>query len=309
MANGGIIGPPNTAGQSYIADKVTAFTSSGTFNKASCNPAAPGNATVIAVAGGGASGADAGGAGGAGGLLITACHPLPGSAVPITIGAGGSGVPCTNQRGANGSNTVFGAASPLTATGGGGGGSPNPPGNRTGSPGGSGGGGREAPAPEGPPTGNAGGSGTACQGNAGGSSGTAGNGAAGAGGGAGGAGQDGIVPSAPTCGVQGGAGLDITPYLSNAATPYTIPNCGIYAGGGGGRPGGDANPGGGGACGGSGTVNTGGGAGAGGPSGGSGGSGLVVVVEKCQGLGFQASGVWSLNEVYENVKDGNWSNA
>ena len=307
MANGGIIGPPNTAGQSYIADKVTTVTSTGCFTKASCNPAAPGNATVIAVAGGGASGADAGGAGGAGGLLVTACHPLPASAVPITIGAGGSGVPSPTQRGPNGSNTVFGASSPLTAIGGGGGGAPSP-GFRTGSPGGSGGGGREAPGPEGPPTGNAGGSGTACQGNAGGSSGTAGNGAAGAGGGAGGAGQDGIVPSAPTCGVQGGAGLDITPYLSNA-TPYTIPNCGIYAGGGGGRPGGDANPGGGGACGGSGTANTGGGAGAGGPSGGSGGSGLVVVVEKCQALSFQASGVWNINEVYENVKDGNWTNA
>jgi len=305
--NGGIIGPVNTITDAY-KDLVTSITATGCFTKASTNPGAPGNATVIAAAGGGASGADGGGAGGAGGLLITACHPLPGSAVPVTIGAGGVGVSCTAQRGANGANTVFGAASPLTATGGGGGGSPTPPPNVAGAPGGSGGGGREAPS--GPPTGNAGGSGTACQGNNGGSSGTPGNGAAGAGGGAGGVGQMGVAPSAPTCGVQGGAGLDIAPYLACAATPYTIPNSGIYSGGGGGRPGGDANSGGGGACGsGAGTVNTGGGAGAGAPTGGNGGSGLVVVVEKCQAAsGVVASGMWQMNTVYQNVKDGNWSN-
>ena len=43
--NGGVIGPPNTVTQIF-KDKVTTFTSSGTFNKATANPAAPGNATV-----------------------------------------------------------------------------------------------------------------------------------------------------------------------------------------------------------------------------------------------------------------------
>jgi len=305
--NGGIIGPINTVVDAY-KDLVTSITATGCFTKASANPAAPGTATVIAAAGGGASGADGGGAGGAGGLLITACHPLPASAVPVTIGAGGVGTSCIGSRGVNGANTVFGAASPLTATGGGGGGAPGSAPIRSGAPGGSGGGAREAPT--GPPTGNAGGCGTAGQGNNGGASGTPGNGAAGAGGGAGGVGAMGVVPSAPTCGVQGGPGSDITPYLACAATPYTIPNSGIYAGGGGGRPGGDANPGGGGACGsGAGTANTGGGAGAGAPTGGNGGSGLVVVVEKCQAVcGVVAPGMWQMNTVYDFVKAGTWTN-
>ena len=63
--NGGVIGPTNTVTQIF-KDKVTTFTSSGCFNKATTNPAAPGNATVVVVAGGGGSANDAGGAGGAG---------------------------------------------------------------------------------------------------------------------------------------------------------------------------------------------------------------------------------------------------
>ena len=46
--NGGVIGPPNTVTQIF-KDKVTTFTSSGTFNKATANPAAPGNAPVVVV--------------------------------------------------------------------------------------------------------------------------------------------------------------------------------------------------------------------------------------------------------------------
>ena len=49
--NGGVIGPPNSVTQIF-KDKVTTFTSSGTFNKATTNPAAPGNATVVVLAGG-----------------------------------------------------------------------------------------------------------------------------------------------------------------------------------------------------------------------------------------------------------------
>ena len=65
--NGGIIGPPNTVSDTF-KDKLTTFTSSGTFNKDTSNPAAPGTATVITVAGGGAGGHDGGGGGGAGGM-------------------------------------------------------------------------------------------------------------------------------------------------------------------------------------------------------------------------------------------------
>ena len=65
MANGGIIGPVNTVSDVY-KDKLTTFTSSGTFNKATTNPAAPGTAIVTVVAGGGGSGNDGGAGGGAG---------------------------------------------------------------------------------------------------------------------------------------------------------------------------------------------------------------------------------------------------
>ena len=56
MANGGVIGPVNTVSVQYDKDKVTSFTSSGCFNKATTNPAAPGNATVVVVSGAGGSG-------------------------------------------------------------------------------------------------------------------------------------------------------------------------------------------------------------------------------------------------------------
>jgi hypothetical protein len=319
MANGGIIGPTQTVGQNYDKDKVTAITASGCFNKATANPAAPGNATVITVAGGGGSGGDAGGAGGAGGMLITACHPLPGSAVPVTIGAGGSGGSHPPGSGTtNGSNSVFGSSTPLTATGGGRGGQAS---QRCGQPGGSGGGGMEwNPAT---PTGGACGfgNGTACQGNAGGPAGPSGTGGAGAGGGKTSTGAEGYTGDHPVpVPSLAGAGFDIFPYVANAATPYTVPNCGVYAGGGNGRPGNNVfrSPGGGGVCGSispnpnpnrSGIANTGGGAGAGPGNnpGGSGGTGVVIVVEECQALGSKAApGIWSMNEVYEQVKQNDW---
>ena len=113
LFNGGIIGKDNTPSAS---DKVTTITSNGCFNRTTAT------ATVIVVAGGGSGGQ---GGGGAGGVLITECHPLPASSVPVTIGAGGaaraSSAPYANP-GTSGSNSVFGSSTPLTARGGAGGG-------------------------------------------------------------------------------------------------------------------------------------------------------------------------------------------
>ena len=69
MANGGIIGPVNTVTDAF-KDKVTAVTSTGTFNRSTANPAAPNEATVIVISGGAGSASDAGGAGGAGGIMV-----------------------------------------------------------------------------------------------------------------------------------------------------------------------------------------------------------------------------------------------
>ena len=103
--------------------KVTTFNSSGTFTAQPLTT----NAWVLAVAGG-AGGAMQGSGGGAGGHLEVPSHPVPLSGVPVTIGAGGTGGADggqgginVNTRGQNGSNSVFGASSPLTAIGGGGG--------------------------------------------------------------------------------------------------------------------------------------------------------------------------------------------
>ena len=109
QGNGGIIGPPNTVTQVY-KDKLTVFTANGCFTKASCNPAAPGTATVMVVAGGGGSGNDGGAGGGAGGLVLKTCQPLPGSAVPVTIGGGGAGACTYGCAGSSGANSVFATA-------------------------------------------------------------------------------------------------------------------------------------------------------------------------------------------------------
>ena len=121
-----------------------------------------------------------------------------------------------------------------------------------------------------------------------------------------------------------------TPFF-NASPSFTFPcsacaprgvlgGAGIYAGGGGGGGGSDNRTGGTGGGGnpapGScaanrpGKANTAGG-GAGGSTtpyvGGAGGSGLVIVGEKCQQpCGSKAPGIWSMNTVYEYVKDDNW---
>jgi len=128
-ANGGLIGTDNTP--SAAGDGcVTAITSTGCFCSSSTH------ATVIVVAGGGGAGRSGGGGGG--GAVVVACHPLPGSAIPVTIGAGGAGSGPT--VGATGSDSVFGSTTSITAKGGGGGGGENNASN-AGTSGGSGGGG------------------------------------------------------------------------------------------------------------------------------------------------------------------------
>ena len=126
-ANGGLIGSDNTpriAGDACVS----AITSTGTFCATSTH------ATVVVVAGGGGAGRSGGGGGG--GTVVVECHPLPGSGIPVTIGAGGA----TAARGCTGSDSVFGSDTPITAKGGGGGGGENNSSNH-GRDGGSGGGG------------------------------------------------------------------------------------------------------------------------------------------------------------------------
>lgn len=233
---------------------------------------------VLVVAGGGGGGGRSGGGGGAGGLIYNRNFAVtPGSALTVTVGAGGSGGDGTGGAGSDGSNSVFDS---LTAIGGGGGSGDSP---TTGRNGGSGGGGKY---------GSSGGTGTSGQGFAGGS-GTSGTWKAGGGGGAGGVGVNG-VSNPHKCG-DGGPGLGF-----NISGTFTY-----YAGGGGG---GSHNSNAGGCCddatarglggtggGGNGgtpggynsgdnaTTNTGGGGGGGstiggnGGAGGNGGSGIVIV--------------------------------
>ena len=127
-ANGGLIGADNTP--AAAGDPcATAVTSTGCYSPTSTT------ATVIVVAGGGGAGT---GGGGAGGVVVVACHPLPTSNVPVTIGAGGAA--STTVSANNGSDSVFGSTTPITAKGGGGAGGSNSCSHK-GKDGGSGGGG------------------------------------------------------------------------------------------------------------------------------------------------------------------------
>ena len=322
LFNGGIIGKDNTPSAS---DKVTSFTSNGCFNRTTAS------ATVIVVAGGGSGGQ---GGGGAGGVLVTECHPLPASAVPVTIGAGGAARPSSSpyaNPGTSGANSVFGSSTPLTATGGAGGG-----GNR-----GNGGGGAGGPcAATAPPGSSAWDAGKANEGFNSGAGGSFQQG--GGGGGAGGKGGDTVMQ-----GGIGGFGKVLLPY----GVPKCLGQCGVFGGGGGGQatqfndgdPAGDnfipATPhapelkfctggfGGGGqgeakiACNSStpfqnatnGTANTGGGGGAvnlgysnGPQTTGAGGSGIVIVVEPSASVTVN-SGVYKMNEQYHFKKLSKWS--
>jgi hypothetical protein len=162
---------------------------------------------VVAGGGGGAGGFNGGyignGGGGAGGLLTAANFAVvSGSALTITVGAGGARG-AQDAAGATGVNSVF---SSITASGGGGGGASNSAGNAGGSGGGCGGN----------ATGVAGGTGVAGQGNAGG----VGNAQGGGGGGAGSVG----LSAVNNANASGGTGLCST------ITGQRV----FYAGGGGG---------------------------------------------------------------------------
>jgi hypothetical protein len=248
-----------------------AFTASGTFT-----PTQSITADCLVVAGGG--GAVHGG-GGAGGLLAFTGQSLTATGYTVTVGAGGAGGNTTNTKGANGSDSQFGALTLVKGGGGGALGIASPSTLRDGSTGGSGGGG----APVGVTVG-IGGSATSGQGFAGGNSGT------GAitypGGGGGGAGAAGAVGVNATGGGAGGIGSST--YSSwGVATGIGQNVSGTYYLAGGGGGGSDSGAGAGGLGGGgagaaltatAGTANTGGGAGGSSNNPGvAGGSGVVIV--------------------------------
>jgi hypothetical protein len=286
--------------------KIHTFTGPGTFT-VSCagNPFGSTTVDYLVVAGGGAAGimGYGGGGGGAGGFRQSFPNPATGglpvtaTGYPITIGAGGAGVPnapSPQLRGGSGTNSIF---STITSAGGGGGGSgDNPTPTSTGAAGGSGGGGTGY-------TGNAGGAGNTPpvsppQGNTGG---TGGSGPGGfGGGGGGGAGAVG-ANSSGSAGGNGGVGSPNLIYNSpTVGTPGPAPGR-YFAGGGAGGLNNPGTPGTGGAGGGAngaagpsntpgtaGTANTGGGGGGafasapGTITSGSGGSGIVVIRYKFQ---------------------------
>ena len=110
LSNGGVIGTDNDPAAATQSAAVTTFNSSGTFTAASRTTAC----NLLVVAGGGSG---AFGGGGAGGYRAINPHPLPASAVTVTIGAGGAPTsPMSyNAQGSDGSNTVFASATPITA--------------------------------------------------------------------------------------------------------------------------------------------------------------------------------------------------
>ena len=265
------------------------------------------NVRYLVVAGGGGGGATCGGngggaGGGAGGYRTISCKSFSvtgGSAIPITVGGGGTAgtVPATYPtpspsftQATQGSNSIF---STITSTGGGfgswadGGGDGGDGGSGGGASGGapSTGGSGNTP-PVSPPQGNNGGSG------GGGSRGSGGGGAAAVGlngsdsnGYTGGAGSNttilGSIPQAPTYGepgpapgryFAGGGGGGV--YSTSPEVPSAANNGGLGGGGNGGVPG-DGT---------AGSTNTGGGGGGGGRTppavpacGAAGGSGIVVI--------------------------------
>jgi hypothetical protein len=302
MANGGIIGPLQTP---INGDLITQFTAPGTFIPLKAT------ADVLVVAGGGGGTTSNGGGGGAGGVVFTPAHPLPGSPVPVTVGAGGAtGVagpaPEAARSGGQGSPSTFGSTVPLSATGGGFGRAAT--GN--GGPGGSGGGAGYAAS---------GGTGTPGQGNDGGPAGVPSpqHGCNGGGGGKAAAGTGTNPGPAP-----GGNGENYSPTFGSQ-----YGDNGYFGGGGGGTSVIGSNPASTGGLGGggdstnnnypypgpalqpaeSGMSNTGGGGGASGVGeeylGGTGGSGAVLVK---QANVQSAPGVWSLEEAYFYKKQGLW---
>ena len=166
----------------------------------------------LVVAGGGGGGQQGGGAGAGGVSTATGYAITLGSAITVTVGAGGIGSPRGGTYYAtNGANSVFGS---ITATGGGAGGA-----NSSGSPGnagGSGGGGGYG--------GTSGGAGTSGQGNVGGT----GNATSYVGGGGGGAGSAGLDSSLIIGVPTGNGGAGIVSSITGSPIQYA---CGGGAGG------------------------------------------------------------------------------
>jgi len=331
MANGGIIGPPNTICVTYGPRTTTATATQCLPVYKTCN------ANILVVAGGGAGGYGNSGGGGAGGYRFCTTYPVVcGVTYKVTVGAGGSAptAPAPYACLGSGTDSSFntcgvGSAAAFTSTGGGAG----QGGSAMGMPGGSGGGSGSHPgvtctsAGNSPPT-------SPSQGNPG--SNSLGGGVpynvGGGGGGIGGAGT--LPPGDGRHGGLGGAGSSASPVDST-----------LRAGGGGGaynwsggpctfgeRPGGAGGSGGGGNGGynytGSGpaafpgTINLGGGGGGGSPTvanstpgpapgrprkGGDGGSGTVIIIEACGCKTVTGSGIWTQQEQYENKVAGTWS--
>jgi hypothetical protein len=115
---------PQTADRSFTiivkAPITQSFTATGatTFSV----PTGVTNMDVLVVAGGGTGGCQHGGGGGAGGLIFRPAFPVtPGGTIPVTVGAGGQGMPGGPSLGywspaGTGQDSVFGS---LTAKGGG----------------------------------------------------------------------------------------------------------------------------------------------------------------------------------------------
>ena len=326
MANGGIIGPVQVVSTEVdLPEKITPMTASGTFTVQCASAGGTRTGSVLVVGGGGAAspGCRTGG-GGAGGFRLLSCQTFVTSGISVTIGGGGVGGSTPDKTGENtifanpgnpitsaGGGTSIGWVNPGTAGGSGGGGSGYGPIGY-----GSGGAGNTPPVS--PPQGNAGGSGKASPG---------------PGGGGGGGGASAVGANAPPTVGAGGAGSPVTPVFGSAPQPFYLPNvpatgntaCGHFAGGGGG---GGCNPtsvpvaggiGGGGGGFASGTGNgTNARANSGGGGGGNyntpadyvkGGSGIVLVKEDAVTVTSSSiPGVWSMNSVYEYVKDDNWTN-
>ena len=119
MANGGIIGPVQTASCQSVSANNVAFTSNGTYNKTGSYPGA--GATVMIVAGGGGSAGEHGGGGGAGGLRILTCQTVS-SGTTVTIGGGGAGRFPGSYAGGDGAAgyatiTANGVTTPFTSSG------------------------------------------------------------------------------------------------------------------------------------------------------------------------------------------------
>lgn len=169
----------------------------------------------LVAAGGGGGGVNGGGGGGGGGFLMGTQAVASGSAITVTIGAGGTLSGSSTPAG-NGGNSVFGS---VTTVGGGGGGY----GAGTSSAGASGGSGGGSAA-YGSGSSQFGAAGTAYQGNRGGDASNNGNNQFYSGGG-GGAGSDGNIPSyyAATSGSSNGGdgGCGISSHLAGVLTGYS----------------------------------------------------------------------------------------